>query len=198
MAAKKTTSRPTKPAAKRTKRAQKTAENTAGSAGVAISPLNGARIPLGAHPGNTGGKPGRSGRIKEKVKRQLLRAAAKQGAGVLESIAGGELVERMQVRLLDVLPHVRCPGCGLQGMKPKGDLGDAALITFEGKVSASPRDRRGAVDTMLKYSVGLKDELTLVHPDVQHRLEQTVALIGSRETWNSAELLAALSPTWRQ
>ena len=29
---------------------------------TAISPLNGAQIPLGAHPGNTGGKRGRSGR----------------------------------------------------------------------------------------------------------------------------------------
>lgn len=34
----------------------KTAERTA------VSPRNGARIPVGAHPGNTGGKKGRSGR----------------------------------------------------------------------------------------------------------------------------------------
>jgi hypothetical protein len=36
--------------------ARKTAKKTA------ISPRNGATIPLGAHPGNTGGKKGRSGR----------------------------------------------------------------------------------------------------------------------------------------
>lgn len=35
---------------------QKTAAKTA------VSPLSGGRIPLGAHPGNTGGKKGRSGR----------------------------------------------------------------------------------------------------------------------------------------
>lgn len=35
---------------------KKTADKTA------VSPLNGARLPLGAHAGNTGGKPGRSGR----------------------------------------------------------------------------------------------------------------------------------------
>jgi hypothetical protein len=29
---------------------------------TAVSPLSGGRIPLGAHPGNTGGKKGRSGR----------------------------------------------------------------------------------------------------------------------------------------
>ena len=32
------------------------------AAKTATSPLNGSRIPLGAHPGNTGGKKGRSGR----------------------------------------------------------------------------------------------------------------------------------------
>ena len=32
------------------------------AAKTAASPLNGSRIPLGAHPGNTGGKKGRSGR----------------------------------------------------------------------------------------------------------------------------------------
>ena len=37
----------------------KTAEKTA------VSPLNGSRIPLGAHVGNTGGKKGRSGRRPE-------------------------------------------------------------------------------------------------------------------------------------
>lgn len=191
MAAKKQSSkRPTKPA--------KQSKKPGTSPGVAVSPLNGATIPLGAHPGNTGGKPGRSGRIKEKVKRQLLRAAARQGPKVLEAIAGGDVVQRAQVRLLDVLPHVACPNCGEQGMAPRGDLSDALLITFDAKVSASPSDRRGAVDTMLKYSVGLKDELTVVHPDVQHRLEQTIAIIGSRETWKAAELLTVLSPVWRQ
>jgi hypothetical protein len=65
-------------------------------------------------------------------------------------------------------------------------------------MSASIRDRRGAVDTMLKYSVGLRDEITVVHPDVQSRVEQTVALIGSRVSWSSGELLNALSPVWKQ
>lgn len=45
-----------------TRRAPKTAAKTA------KSPLNGAVIPLGAHPGNTGGKPGRSGRPRKAFK----------------------------------------------------------------------------------------------------------------------------------
>lgn len=43
---------------------KKTAKKTgkAGGAKVAVSPRNGAQMPTGAHPGNTGGKKGRSGR----------------------------------------------------------------------------------------------------------------------------------------
>jgi hypothetical protein len=37
------------------------------AAKTARSPLNGAEIPLGAHPGNTGGKKGRSGRRSQKL-----------------------------------------------------------------------------------------------------------------------------------
>ena len=43
-------------------RTEKTAAKTA------VSPLSGGRIPLGAHAGNTGGKPGRSGRPPEAFK----------------------------------------------------------------------------------------------------------------------------------
>lgn len=169
-----------------------------GTVKMVVSPLNGATMPAGAHPGNTGGKPGRSGRIKEKVKRQLLRASLMHGAKVLADVASGELVERRQVVLADVLPFVMCPHCGKDGMSPYLDDEDAALITFDAKVSASVKDRRGAVDTMLRYSVGLRDDLTVLHPEVQKRLEQTVALIASRSDWISAELLEGLSRVWKE
>jgi len=44
----------------------------------AVSPINGAKIPLGVHPGHTGGKKGRSGRKKDE-----LRLALRQGLEVL-------------------------------------------------------------------------------------------------------------------
>lgn len=50
-----------------TSAAAKTANKTA------RSPRNGAEIPLGAHPGNTGGKKGRSGRPKAKFKAFLAK-----------------------------------------------------------------------------------------------------------------------------
>lgn len=62
---------------------------TAGKTAVAVSPLTGATIPLGAHPGNTGGKPGRSGRPKDKVRAALALAGAKR-ISVLRSIADGQ------------------------------------------------------------------------------------------------------------
>lgn len=45
------------------------------AAKTAKSPKNGAEIPLGAHPGNTGGKKGRSGRKPDEFK-ALMREAA--------------------------------------------------------------------------------------------------------------------------
>lgn len=38
------------------------AQKTGNKSGVMTSPINGATTPVGAHPGNTGGKKGRSGR----------------------------------------------------------------------------------------------------------------------------------------
>lgn len=49
------------------------------AAKTARSPKNGAEIPLGAHPGNTGGKPGRSGRPPDEFK-QMCQAMASREA----------------------------------------------------------------------------------------------------------------------
>lgn len=53
---------------------------------TATSPLSGGVIPLGAHPGNTGGKKGRSGRPPSKV-RDACRLAFSQRLKVLKQIA---------------------------------------------------------------------------------------------------------------
>lgn len=68
MSPKKKPAKRAKAAKPRPRAPKKTAAKTAGSAGMAVSPLNGAAIPLGAHPGNTGGKKGRSGRKPQKFK----------------------------------------------------------------------------------------------------------------------------------
>lgn len=66
--------RPAKRAAN--KALPKTATKTAAPSGqFAVSPINGSRIPLGAHPGNTGGKPGRSGRKPDEFKAKMIQLA---------------------------------------------------------------------------------------------------------------------------
>lgn len=54
------------------------------------SPLNGVALPVGAHPGNTGGKPGRSGRKPDEFKafmRQLVSSTQVESAleGILSN-----------------------------------------------------------------------------------------------------------------
>jgi hypothetical protein len=65
---------------------------------TAVSPLSGGRIPLGAHPGNTGGKKGRSGRPTSAV-REACRAAFDKRIHLLKKIADGKLVADMAERL---------------------------------------------------------------------------------------------------
>jgi hypothetical protein len=70
---------------------------------TAISPLSGAAIPLGAHPGNTGGKKGRSGRLPSKV-REACRLAFHQRLKVLKQIADNEHEDAAdRIRAVDTL-----------------------------------------------------------------------------------------------
>ena len=56
---------------------------------TARSPVNGAEIPLGAHPGNTGGKKGRSGRTPDEFKRMCQELASSESvrSNVLKILA---------------------------------------------------------------------------------------------------------------
>ncbi len=67
----------------------------------AVSPVNGARIPLGAHPHNTGGKPGRSGRRQDWMHEACARAVRQEGVPLLRRIlrgkvAGATVADRMR------------------------------------------------------------------------------------------------------
>lgn len=57
----------------------------------AVSPVNGARIPLGAHPANTGGKRGRSGRRRDEMIEMLSRTMERDGIPLLRKIVRGKL-----------------------------------------------------------------------------------------------------------
>lgn len=68
---------------------------------TAVSPINGAVIPLGAHPGNTGGKKGRSGRPTKEAAALRARMRA-QLDDVMEAIGDG-LLTRVQNQLQNPL-----------------------------------------------------------------------------------------------
>ncbi len=56
-----------------------------GGAATARSPLNGAEIPLGAHPRNTGGKKGRSGRPPSAIRERCV-GSFEERVSILEEI----------------------------------------------------------------------------------------------------------------
>ena len=118
--------------AKKGKTDPKTATKTAK---VAVSPINGAEIPLGAHPGNTGGKKGRSGRPPSELRR-LMREGAADRLPRLMMIADGN------VPLTET-----CPACGHQGateVLPVADTGEMLR----------------ANDMLLKYGLGERSEFS--------------------------------------
>lgn len=62
----------------------------------AVSPLNGARVPLGAHPKNTGGKKGRSGRRAGIMARTALLETSRR-IPFLVGVVDGIAVEQVKV-----------------------------------------------------------------------------------------------------
>ncbi len=125
------------------KTAKKTAGKTAGRRS-APSPLTGATLPLGAHPGNTGGKKGRSGRLPSIV-RDFAREAFADRLDILTQIADGKAIQRMKI-------------------------GDVETETF---ISADVSDRLRALDLLAKYGLGTIKEVSVedVRERVQRTLD---------------------------
>lgn len=113
--------------------------------------------------------------------RQRLRDAGDQRISVLEEIADG-------IVRLNLAPKP-CSACG--------HVDKAATPEEIKAMIPSPADRRAAVDTLLKYGLGEKSELTVVHPDVRARLERMIGAIRASAHVRDAEaLLRELSPIW--
>ncbi len=144
----------------------------------------------GGYNGGAGGRP------RNQLRDQFAGNAAEIAPAVL-AIGRGELVKQTRVRLLDVLRYAECPSCG-DRLKAAAEtkVSDVATITFEAQESPSPADRVKAFDVFAKYGIGVKDELTVVSPDIRSRVERTVQLIASQPTWEADALLAALDPIW--
>jgi len=102
---------------------------------TARSPINGAEIPLGAHPGNTGGKPGRSGRLPSEVRRACLEAFDHRIPRLMQ-IADGAVAFTQE-----------CPKCGHKAETPPLPVTEVS-------------DMRNAIDQLGKYGLGEKSEFS--------------------------------------
>lgn len=132
--------------------APKTGAKTGHRAGVMVSPLTGAECPTGAHPGNTGGKPGRSGRPPSIV-REACRQAFDQRIPLLEKIADG------------MVPFANgCPKCGHQDES--------------GAEVPSTDNRLRALDALGRYGLGEQRDVMEIE-SVRSKLAEQRELIRS-------------------
>lgn len=77
------------------------------AAKTAKSPKNGAEIPLGAHPGNTGGKKGRSGRKPDSFKAfavELARDPQFLAAVKVKALEGDVSAQKLVIQYAEGLP----------------------------------------------------------------------------------------------
>lgn len=170
------------------KRTKPKAKSSGKSTGRALIPQ-----PHGGalQPGAGGGTQPGAGRPPSVI-RERLRGTFSERIAIIEEIADGKPVQHAQLPLAAIIPHVICANCGesqIAAKEPK----DLLLLTFDVQMSASPRDRLAAIDMTAKYGLGEKNEVTLVHPEVQERLARQAQIIASQPTWESNALMDRLS-----
>ena len=68
-------------------------------------------------------------------------------------------------------------------------------VLFE-EIQSGKINKLQFADFLAKYSIGTTGTIALISPDVTRRLEQQVALIASRPTWEASELLEAMRDIW--
>jgi hypothetical protein len=111
-------------------------EKPEAKSGTMRSPRSGAVVRTGAHPANTGGKKGRSGRKPDAFKEQLAGIRDREGVALLRKLLKGEITYALKGR---------CTECG------KESKGDELL-----RVTPSPDVRARALDMTMRYTVGLE------------------------------------------
>lgn len=126
------------------------------------------------------------------VIRERCRGSFADRIPVLESIADGDPMERIEVPLLSILTHAECPKCHSK-LVAKDDT--STLVTVTGRVSARAGDRTKAVGELGKY--GLGDATGMDIAEVRAKLARTLDLIESIcPAPLGKRLLEALKPVW--
>lgn len=164
------------------KRARKTPSKTPRRPGA-----NGGQLQSG-NPGNAGG----AGRPASAI-REHCRGSFAQRVRVLEEIADGEPIQRVRVPLAAVLQHSHCPKCG-DGLQAK-EAAALAMVEVDGLVSAKPKDRIDAVDTLGKYGLDARTQLSV--EEVRERLTQQLTVIRATLAPDMADLVVGkLREVW--
>ena len=128
-----------KPAAK----GRKTGTITRNGQTYMVSPISGAECPTGAHPGNTGGKPGRSGRPPNEL-REAFRNVLPDGIDYIHSVIKGETT---------ITLREKCAHCG---KAPKG------IARAEDVIATAPTvdNRLRAVSDAARFGLGERSEFS--------------------------------------
>ena len=168
--------RPKKKPAKKPKSVKKSESKPA--PGSLVPAKNGGAIRHGSLPGNTPG----TGRPPDAIRAAMRELGAVKGLPFLDEVLDGKI----PMQLVGT-----CPECGKES-----EMDSLWAKEFADRVRASVDQRLKANEQALKYGMGTKDELSVVHPDVVARLDRQVQLIAARPVWNREELLAQLSEVW--
>jgi hypothetical protein len=123
----------------------------------------------GGQKGNRGG-PGR----RPSLLRERLRGSLAERIPVLEAIADGEVMEHTEVRLADILPHVRCPTCR-DSLTPIAG-GVRETVRIGAMVSTAPNERINAVALLARFGLGTNDAISVEL--VGQKLIETYQILG--------------------
>jgi hypothetical protein len=93
------------------------------------------------------------------------------------------------------------PGTG----RPPSEIRAAMRLTLDQSVlndlltkyQAGTIDQLGFANFLAKYGLGEKNELTVISPEIKAKIQTQVDIIGSRQSWDSQELLNQLSEVWK-
>lgn len=144
---------------------------------------------ISGNPGNKGG----SGRPPSFLRDQL-RGSYADRMKFLDRVIDGEVMQRAEIPLAAVLPHVVCPNCGEGGQAPK-DLSELLTLNFDARVSASVKDRISALEHQAKYGLGALKEVSV--ENVRERVGQTLDVIRQLcQPDVSQQVIGALRPIW--
>lgn len=183
-------SRPTSKRPSPKRKAPRTASTTKATAAPVPQPHGGALVPGaggGAQPG--AGRP-------PSVIRDGLRGSYAERVRFLDDVVDGTVMQRAEIPLIAVLPHVVCPNCGEHGQQPKDGIASLLTVSFEAKVSASVKDRIAALEQLAKYGLGQLKEVSV--ENVRTRVSETLRIIGQHCSPEQAETLyQAIEPVWK-